>query len=134
MSEPTPRISIVTPSDQQGRYLEQTVQSVLGQGYENLEYIVVDGGSTDESRLILERYAERLAWWCSEPDDGQTHAINKGLRQATGDIVAYLNSDDILLPGALASVAQAFDDLTVQATTISRSSTPLFIPSPMLTC
>lgn len=103
-----PKISIVTPSFNQAEFLEETLCSVLFQRYPNLEYIVIDGGSTDGSVEILERYADRLAYWVSEPDRGQAHAINKGLEKATGDILAYLNSDDVYLPNALATVAQAF--------------------------
>ena len=102
----TPRISIITPSLNQGAYLERTVRSVVDQGYPDLEYIVVDGGSTDESVSILERYDDRIAYWVSESDSGQAHAINKGLARATGSIVAYINSDDYYLPGAFAEIAR----------------------------
>lgn len=102
------KISIITPSYQQAAYLEQTIQSVLDQGYANLEYIVIDGGSTDGSLEILQRFSDSLTYWVSEPDNGQTHAINKGLTRATGDVLAYLNSDDLLLPGSLQYVADSF--------------------------
>ncbi len=103
-----PRISIVTPSYNQGRFLERTIQSVLGQNYEPLEFIVQDGASTDESPQILERYRTRLAHVESARDGGQAHAINLGFGHATGAILAFLNSDDLLLPGALACVARFF--------------------------
>lgn len=102
-----PLVSIVTPSYNQARFLDETMKSVLDQDYPNLEYLVVDGGSTDDSLEIIQRYASRLAWWVSEPDSGQTDAINKGFSHAKGDILAWLNSDDIYQPGAI-SEAVAF--------------------------
>jgi glycosyltransferase involved in cell wall biosynthesis/SAM-dependent methyltransferase len=105
-TETYPKISIVTPSYNQAAYLEITMRSVLDQGYDNLEYIVIDGGSTDGSLEIIRRYSDRLAYWENEPDRGPGHALNKGFSRATGDIFAWVNSDDYLLPGALHTVAR----------------------------
>ena len=102
-----PKLTIITPSFNQAAFVERTLRSVLDQGYENLEYVVVDGGSTDGSVEIIERYADRLAWWGSEPDEGQTDALNKGLERATGEVVAYINSDDYYLPGAFDAAVEA---------------------------
>lgn len=103
------RISIVTPSYNQGRFLNQTVESVLHQNVPDLEYLVLDGGSTDDSREILRRHGDRLAFWCSEPDGGQYHAINAGFARSTGEVLGWLNSDDMYLPGALSVVAEIFE-------------------------
>ncbi|HEU4980419.1 MAG TPA: glycosyltransferase family 2 protein [Solirubrobacterales bacterium] len=103
-----PKLTVVTPSFNQGRFIGRTIRSVLDQGYPNLEYVIVDGGSTDGTVEVIRRYEDRLAWWVSEPDEGQTEAINKGIERTDGEIVAYLNSDDYYLPGALARVVEAF--------------------------
>jgi glycosyltransferase involved in cell wall biosynthesis len=105
---PWPRISIVTPSFNQGRYIADTIESVIAQGYPNLEHIVIDGGSTDETINVLDRYRDKLAHVVSERDRGQSDALNKGFRLATGDVLCWLNSDDQFAPGALAAVAMAF--------------------------
>ncbi len=107
-SHPLPRITIITPSFNQADYLEETIKSVLEQGYPNLQYGVIDGGSTDGSAEIIERYRDRLDFSVIERDDGQTEAINKGLTRADGEIVGWLCSDDTLLPGALEKIGGHF--------------------------
>ena len=105
-----PKITVVTPSFNQGAFLEQTIRSVLGQLYPNLEYLVIDGGSTDESVEIVKRYESQLAGWVSEKDRGQAEALNKGFIRATGEILCWLNSDDFLLPGALHEAARRLEE------------------------
>lgn len=102
-----PKISIVTPSFNQSKYIRATIDSVLSQDYPNLEYIVMDGGSTDGTVEILKSYGKKITW-VSEADNGQTEAINKGLRQSTGEVLAYLNSDDIYFPGTLRAVGEYY--------------------------
>jgi len=109
-----PKISIVTPSYNQGQYLEQTIRSVLLQGYPGLEYFVIDGGSTDQSTDILRKYDPWIDGWLSENDRGQAHAINKGLERCTGEIFNWLNSDDYLARGALRTVGEKMKDVNVQ--------------------
>lgn len=104
------KVSIITCSYQQGRYLDSTMRSVLEQENADVEYIVIDGGSRDESVDVIRRYEDRLHYWVSEPDDGQTDALIKGFKLATGDIMGWLCSDDLLLPGALALVSRYFEE------------------------
>lgn len=110
----TPRISIVMPSLNQGRFLEAALESVLEQDYTDIELIVIDGGSTDESVGILEKHAARIAFFSSEKDSGQSEALNRGFARATGEILGWLNSDDCYRPGALRQVAAAFADPAVK--------------------
>jgi len=105
-----PFISIVTPTFNQGKYIEQTIQSVLNQNYPNLEYIIMDGGSTDQTVDIIKKYEKHLTYWESKKDHGQAHAINKGLERSTGEIFNWLNSDDYLAPDALKVIAEAFQN------------------------
>ena len=104
-----PKISIVTPSYNQGQFLEQTILSILNQHYPNLEYIIIDGGSTDNAVDIIKKYEKHLTYWVTEPDQGQTHAINKGFKMATGEIVNWVNSDDLLEPDSLLTLAHAME-------------------------
>lgn len=104
--QPWPKISIITPSYNQGRFIEECIRSVLLQGYPNLEYIIIDGGSTDETIDIIKKYEPWLTYWESKPDKGQSHAINKGLDKSAGKLFNWHNSDDVLMPNSLAEMAQ----------------------------
>src|SRR5438132_13711050 len=103
-----PRITVVTPSFNQAEFLERTLRSVLDQGYPNLEYVVIDGGSTDGSVDTIRRYADRLAYWVAQPDSGQYDAINKGFQRTSGEVMAWINSDDKYAPWAFAVAAEVF--------------------------
>jgi glycosyltransferase involved in cell wall biosynthesis len=113
--KPWPKITIITTNYNYGQFLEETIRSVLLQGYPNLEYIIIDGGSTDNSVEIIKKYEKWLSYWVSEADRGQPHAINKGLAKATGTIFNWINSDDLLTPGALTEVAMCFNQVDAVA-------------------
>lgn len=108
MNSQLPKITIITPSFNQGQYIEETILSVINQGYPELEYIIMDGGSTDNTVDVIRKYEQHIAYWVSEKDSGQSNAINKGLKRATGAIINWVNSDDQLMPGALHKVAEYF--------------------------
>lgn len=112
-----PKITIITPSYNQGQYIEQTIQSVLSQNYPNLEYIIIDGGSTDDTIEIIKKYEDKVTYWISEKDQGQSDAINKGFKKSTGEIINWLNSDDFLEPGCLKKIAASFSSPSVTAIT-----------------
>jgi glycosyltransferase involved in cell wall biosynthesis len=129
MAKQPPKISIITPSYNQGDFIGQTIESVLAQDYPNLEYWVMDGGSTDNTLEILKSYGKKINW-VSEPDKGQTDALNKGLARVSGDILAYINSDDVYMPGTFQKVAQLFEQhpealwLTGEYTVVDENNQP----------
>ena len=125
-----PRISIVTPSYNQGQFIEETIRSVLLQGYPNVEYIIIDGGSTDQSTEIIKKYEPLLTHWVTEEDRGQAHAINKGLARSTGEIFQWINSDDVLLPGALRLIAEGYEGEAVATPILCGSSLESAVPQP----
>lgn len=110
MNKQTPKISIVTITFNSEKTLEDTIQSVVNQEYNNLEYLIIDGGSKDGTMAIVERYRDKIAFVVSEPDKGISDAFNKGIRNATGEIIGIINSDDLLLPGALKAIASAYEE------------------------
>lgn len=109
-----PKISIITPSYNQGQFIEETILSIINQGYPNLEYIIIDGGSTDNTVDIIKKYEKHIAYWVSEPDKGQSDAINKGIAVATGDVFNWINSDDYLEKGTLLKIGNLFKDSNVR--------------------
>lgn len=104
----SPKVSIITPSFNQGHFIEETILSVLNQSYQNIEFIIIDGGSSDNTLEAIKKYDDAIDYWISEPDNGQTHAINKGFKKATGEIIGWLNSDDMLDENAIKNIVKAF--------------------------
>lgn len=133
-----PKISIVTPSFNQGKFIEETIQSIEEQDYPNFEHVIIDGGSTDNTLKIIQKHQAKLKYFESKPDRGQSHAINKGFAHTDGEIMAWLNSDDILRPGALRLVASIFDNfpevewLTSLPSTINEDGYQIYLASPPL--
>ncbi len=105
-----PKITVITPSYNQGSFIEETILSVLNQTYKNVEYIIIDGGSKDNTVDIIKKYSDKIDYWVSEKDSGQTNALNKGVKVATGEILCWINSDDVLVPWALQKVADFFSN------------------------
>lgn len=120
--KPWPKISIITPSFNQGQFLEETIRSVLMQHYPNLEYIIIDGGSSDDSVNIIRKYEPWISYWVSEKDNGQTHAINKGLALCTGEIFNWINSDDYLNPNSLRVIAEGITNFDAVAGAVANFS------------
>lgn len=133
-----PKISIVTPSYNQGEFIEKTIQSVLKQNYSNFEYVVIDGNSTDQSQKIINKYHNKLKHYESKKDRGQSHAINKGFSKTDGEIMAWINSDDILQPGSLRLVASIFANfpeiewITSLPSTINADGYQVYLAQPPL--
>jgi len=132
----TPKISIVTPSYNQSQFIEQTIKSVISQNYANFEYVIIDGNSTDQSQKIIEKYRKKLKYYESKKDRGQSHAINKGFAKTNGEIMAWINSDDILQPGTLRLVASIFENfpeiewLTSLPSTINEDGYQVYLAQP----
>jgi glycosyltransferase involved in cell wall biosynthesis len=124
-----PKISIITPSYNQGHFIEETITSVLDQGYPNLEYIIMDGGSKDNTVEVIKKYEKHITYWVSERDKGQSDAINKGFARATGDVINWLNSDDYYAKGTLQKVGEVFTAayLAIGGNTIQMA--PIFTPA-----
>ena len=119
-----PKITIITPSYNQGQYIEATIQSILGQNYPYLEYLIFDGGSNDNTVPILKKYDEQITYWESKKDKGQTHAINKGFEKASGEIITWINSDDVLMPNVLFEIAKVFNETIAEVGVIHGASIP----------
>ncbi|CAN5604696.1 glycosyltransferase family 2 protein [soil metagenome] len=136
MSDNLPLVSIITPSYNQAEFLEATILSVLNQDYPNIEYMIMDGGSTDHSVEIIRKYADRLAHWESGRDGGQANAVNKGLQRATGSLLGWINSDDVYLPGAISRIVQTFQaapEIDVVYGQVNRMDyTGKVVPTPVL--